>query len=372
MLAKRVIHLLPSPTMMLDTKAKELQGQGTPIINLTAGEPDFQTPQHIKNAAIQAIEQGITRYTSPQGILALRQAIVQKFEKENNIRYEPSEIIVGAGSKQILYTAFQVLCDIDDEVLIPLPTWSTFVEQVKLAGGKPVLIKLQPPFKMTATAIEKHITTKTKILLLNSPSNPTGTMIDDNELKKIAKLAVEKNLWIISDEIYEKLIYTNNHLSIASLNEKVKSHTITIGGVSKSYAMTGWRLGYAGGPKEVITAMAALAALKEEQQSVNEMKNAFMQRRTYLLEQFATMPQFSVIAPEGAFYLFVSVEKLLGKTYQTSSAWCKALLEKAHVAVVPGEAFLYPGYFRLSFAASMEDLKKAVEKMKNFITIYET
>lgn len=383
-LSKRITTLTPSPTISLDTNVKALKEQGHPIINLGVGEPDFDTPSHIKKAANEALEKGFTKYASPQGIEELRSAIADKFHRDNNIGYEPSEIIVGAGSKQLLYSAFQVLCDQNDEVIIPIPAWLTFVEQVKLAGGKPVLVELQPPFKVTADAIAKYITKKTKILLLNSPSNPTGAMIDPAELEKIVELVLKHKLWVISDEIYEKLIYTQRHISIASLNEKIKSRTITMNGFSKSYAMTGWRIGFAGGPKEVITAMTglqsqtvgnvpvflqkgALEALKAEQTSVQEMHQEFAKRREFLIRSCLEIRGLSFPDPEGAFYFFVSIEKLLGKKYKTATEWCEALLQQENVAVVPGEAFLKPGYFRLSFAASMEDLEEAVERIKKFI-----
>jgi len=383
-LAKRILTLAPSPTVAIDTKAKALKQQGIPILNMGIGEPDFDTPLHIKQAAIAAIEHDSIKYAAPQGMIELRKVIADKFHKDNNISYEPSQIIVGAGSKQLLYSAFQVLCDKGDEVIIPVPTWSTFIEQVKLAEGTPVLLPLKPPFKLTAKDLEKQLTKKTKIILLNSPSNPTGAMIDKEELEKIGKLAVDHKLWIISDEIYENILYTNKHYSIASFNDQLKEQTITMNGVSKSYAMTGWRLGYAGGPQHVIDAMtslqsqtignvptfiqqAAITALSADQASVRAMHSEFANRRAFLIKAFSTIEQLSFTEPEGAFYLFVSVEKLLGKQYPTATAWCEALLEKEGIAIVPGEAFVYPGYFRLSFAASMEDLQKAVEKITDFI-----
>lgn len=383
-LAKRITNLIPSPTMAIDTKAKALKKQGFPIINLSAGEPDFATPTHIKKAGIEAIKKGFTRYTSTQGIVELRELVAQKFLKENKILYDSSQIVIGVGSKQLLYTAFQVLCDTDDEVIIPIPNWSTFVEQAKLASGKPVFVKLTAPWKLTAHDIEKITTKKTKIIVLNSPSNPTSAMIDQDELQKIANLAVTNKLWVISDEIYEKLIYTAKHVSIAALNESIKERTITISGVSKSYAMTGWRLGYAGGPKEIINAMnslqgqiisspnaisqmAALTALEAEQSSIKDMQAKFAKRRDYLIQELKKIKQISFTIPEGAFYFFVSIEKVLNTTYPTSEKWCEGFLEKEYVALIPGEAFLYPGYFRLSFAASIEDLKEAIVRIKRFI-----
>lgn len=384
MFAKRVLHLLPSPTMMLDTRAKALRRQGVSIINLTAGEPDYQTPDVIKQAAIQAIRDDFTYYTAPEGIFALREVIAEKFKKQNGITYEPAQIIVGAGSKQMLYMAFQALCDKGDEVLMATPSWSSFVEQVKLAQGKPVLIKLRPPFKLTAADIEKAITEKTKILLLNSPSNPTGAMIEKSELKKIAKLILKHNLWVITDEVYETITYGQKHTSIASLSKAIKEHTITINGVSKAFAMTGWRLGYAGGPRNIIRAMtimqshmtsnansiaqmAALQSLQSNSDITSPMRKSFNKRRTYLIKEFSEIPEISFLEPEGAFYFFISIKALLGGKYKTATEWCDALLKDEQVAVIPGEAFLYPGYIRISFTAPTATLKEAMSRIKRFI-----
>jgi len=384
MFSKRAQELATSPTIAIDVKAKAFKQQGIPVINLSVGEPNFQTPENIKEAAIQAIKKGFTLYTAPEGILELRKAIAEKFEKDNKLTYDPSQIIVGVGAKEISYLAFQVLCDKGDEVIIPVPAWNTFVEQVKLAEGTPVLIDLKPPFKITASDITKAITAKTKIILLNSPSNPTGAMIDQEELKKIADIAVEKHIFIIADEIYEKLVYTQKHVSIASFNEKIKELTITINGASKAYAMTGWRVGYAAGPKEIIDKMKALQsqlvahtssisqmavveALTGDQSSIETMREAFAKRRLFCMEELDKLSELEYTKPEGAFYFYISVKKLLGGKYKTSSEWAEALLEKEKVAVVPGEAFFYPGYIRMSYAASDEDLKEALKRIKKFI-----
>lgn len=376
--------MAPSPTVAVDVKAKEFKRKGIPVINLSAGEPNFVTPDNIKKAAEKALKDGHTFYTSPAGIVELREAIAKKLQKENNISYDPSQIMVGVGNKEIIYCIFQVLCNKGDEVILPIPTWSTFVEQIKLAEGTPVFIKLKPPFKLTAQDVKKAITQKTKILLLNSPSNPTGAMIDPEELKKIAQLAVKNNILVVSDEIYEKLTYTQKHISIASLNEEIKQLTLTCNGVSKSYAMTGWRVGYAAGPKEIITKMIALQgqmltqtasisqyasveALTGDQSSIETMRKAFAKRRIFCMKQLDKMAELSYSKPEGAFYLFFSVEKLLGKTYPTSAAWAEALLEQEKVALVPGEGFFAPGYIRMSYAASDEDLKEAFIRIKRFI-----
>lgn len=389
MFAKRVQALAPSLTMAIDAKAKAFKKAGVPVINLSVGEPNFQTPEHIKEAAHRAIRDGFTFYTAAEGMLELRSAIAAKFKKDNHIDYDPSQIIVGVGSKQLLYSAFQILCDNGDEVIIPLPAWGTFGEQVRLADGKPIFIKLEPPFKLTAAAVQKVLTKKTKILLLNSPSNPTGAMIDPDELEKIAALAVKEKFFIITDEIYEKLVYTQKHVSIASLNEQIKERTITISGVSKSYAMTGWRIGYAGGPQKIMAAMkalqsqivshapsisqiAALEAFHGDQTVIAQMKESFQERRAFCIEALAKIDTISFTQPEGAFYFFFSVEKMLGEKYPTATAWAEALLEKEKVAVVPGEAFLYPGYIRMSYAASLDNLKEAMKKIKRFISNIST
>lgn len=384
MFSKRIQNLLPSPTMAVDVKAKAFKRQGIPVINLSVGEPNFQTPENIKKAAIKAINDGHTFYTAPEGILELREAIAKKIEKENHVSYDPSQIIVGVGSKNLLYCIFQVLCDKGDEVIIPVPAWNTFGEQVKLADATPVFLTMRPPFKLTANDLTKAITPKTKIILLNTPSNPTGAMIDKEELQKIADLAVANNIFIVTDEIYEKLTYTQEHVSIASHSEKIKALTIMSNGMSKTYAMTGWRVGYAAGPTEIISKMkalqsqllahtssisqyASLEALIGDQTSIEKMIQAFAKRREFCIKEFSKIDGITFVEPEGAFYLFISIERLLNKKYPTSSAWAEGLLDQEKVAVVSGEAFLYPGYVRISYAASDEDLKEAVKRIKKFI-----
>ncbi len=386
-ISKRAKNLLPSATLLLDAQVKELQAAGVAVINLTLGEPDFTTPKHIQNAAIKALRQGFTHYTATAGIIGLRQAIAGKFKQDNGIFYQPSEIVVGVGSKQLLYHAFQVLAEKGDEVLIPVPTWSTYVEQVRLAEAKPVLVRLAPPFKLTAADLEKRLSPKTKIILLNTPANPTGAMIEKKELAKIARLAVKRKIFIVSDEIYEKIIYGAKQYSIASFNEEIKKITITINGFSKAYAMTGWRIGYAAGPKEVIEAMVSLqsqttsntssiaqkaaeVALTGTQEPVEKMRKEFQKRRQYLIKELSKIRKLSFTQPEGAFYFFIDIRKLLGKKYQTSGQWTSGLLQETKVAIVPGEAFLYPGYVRLSFTVSMADIREAVIRIKKFVEKY--
>ncbi|NTU73220.1 pyridoxal phosphate-dependent aminotransferase [Candidatus Roizmanbacteria bacterium] len=374
-------NLTPSPTLALDAKVKALQSHGQSILNFSLGEPNFSTPTNICEAATRAIYEGLTHYTAVAGLPTLREAIVEKLWRENKVRYSPAEIIVSVGAKMVLYLAFQVLLNPGDEVLVPTPTWSTYIEQIKMAGGIPVFAPLRPPFKLRAVDLQKHITSHTKVILLNSPSNPTGAIIDEEELEKIGELAIKNNLIIISDEIYDKIVYRSMPLSIAALSPEIQSRTIIINGLSKAYAMTGWRVGYAAGPREIIDTMvalqgqttsntcsvaqaAAIEALCGTQESIMYMVQEFAERRNYLLD---ALKDLTFVPPEGAFYLFVSVEKYLNKKVPSSSQWCEALLEQERVAVVPGEAFLYPGYFRMSFAASMKDLKKGVQHITRFI-----
>lgn len=383
MISKRAQILMPSPTLLLDAKVKKMQAEGIKVINLTLGEPDFETPAYIKKGAIKAINDGFTHYTNTAGILELRTAISKKYFKENGVLYSPSEIIVGTGSKQLLYCLFQVILDKNDEVIIPLPTWSTYVEQIKLAGGKVIFAKLKPPFKLTLGDLKNKITSKTKAVLINSPSNPTGAVIEKKELEKIAKYLTEKNILIISDEIYEKIIYEKEHVSVCLFGKKVIKNSIIVNGVSKAYAMTGWRIGFALGPKNIIEKMvdlqsqmtsnassigqiAALYAISKSQKETERMRDEFMKRRNKIYKKLKTIKNLDVIKPEGAFYFFVGIQKPLNEKYKTSLDFCSDLLEKEKVAVVPGEAFLYPNYFRLSFAASFDLLEKAAERIKIF------
>ncbi len=390
MLSRRIQALAPSPTLALDARVKLIQAQGIKVVNLGLGEPDFPSSNTAKQGAIDALAQNFTHYTPAAGIPQLRQAIAHKLASENNLNYSPDEIVVSVGTKQLLYNAFQVLCNPGDEVLVATPTWSTYLEQIKLAEAVPVLIPLTAPFQLTAAEVADHITPQTKVLVLNSPANPTGAMISPTELVKIAKLAVEKKLLVVSDEIYEKIIYTQAHVSIASLNPEIKARTLTVNGFSKAYAMTGWRIGYAAGPADIIKGLvalqgqvnsgtssisqyAALAALEGDQTSVSEMCAEFAARREMVLKKLAKISQLIVQEPEGAFYLFVSLAKILnqpqpnGRTYSTSAAWCQALLEETRVAVVPGEAFEMPGFFRLSFATSRTELTTGLKNISTFV-----
>lgn len=383
-LSKLALSLTPSPIFALNARVEELQKKGIPVVNLCIGEPDFATPTPIQKAAYQAIKDGYTHYSLGAGIRELREAIALKLAQDNKLKYKSDEIVVTQGTKSALYLIFLAVLNRGDEVLIPAPCWSSYVEMVNVAGGKPVLLKLKPPFRLTEADLKRKISRKTKIILLNSPSNPTGVMVEQAELEKIADLVIERNLLLVSDEIYEKLTYGKPFISIASLKKDILRRTITVNGYSKAYAMTGWRIGYAAGPLAIISAVSGLQsqiassavtfvqksgidALTSDQADLFRMQKEFSIRRDYIVSEFSKMPKISFTPPDGAFYLFVAVKKMLGGKYKTSTDWCEALLVKQKIAVTPGEAFFYPGYFRLSFASSMENLKKAVEGINRFI-----
>jgi len=387
-LSKRVKQLAPSATLAITAKAKALKQQGVDVVGLGAGEPDFNTPEHIMKAAIEAMKAGHTKYTASGGIPELKQAIIEKLERDNGLRYEPAQIIVTVGAKHALYNLFQVLLDEGDEVIIPSPYWVSYEEQVKLAGGVPVIIegKEERQFKITPEQLKEAITDRTKAMLINSPSNPTGMVYSGEELKAIGKVCVDHDVLIVSDEIYEHLIYGDEkHVSMASLGPEFYDRTVIINGVSKTYSMTGWRIGFAAGPKELIQAMTdlsshstsnptsiaqygAIAAFSGTHEPVEEMKKAFKERRDYVMERIRRIPGFSCQTPAGAFYAFINIREALERSgYQTTDEWAKALLEQSHVAVVPGSAFGSKDHIRISYATSKEQLEKAFDRIENFV-----
>lgn len=396
LLNKKIQQISPSSTLYIEAKAKQMKTHGIDVISLSAGEPDFDTPDEIKNKAKLSIDQGFTKYTPSSGILELKNAICEKLKKENNLDYSTSEIIVSCGAKHSLYNIFQVLCNEDDEVILPSPYWVSYLEQIKLASAKPVIVETlkKNNFKITKNELKKAITSKTKLFILNSPNNPTGAVYSKNELEEIAQVLVEKNIFCISDEIYEKLIYDNKvHISIASLNNAIKELCLIVNGVSKTYAMTGWRIGYLSGKKEIISAIdtlqshstsnpcsisqkAALEAFSYSSQKIEIMKNEFEKRRNYMCDFFNTFSNLSCIKPEGAFYLFVDISKLLGKSFfgkkiKSAADLAEYLLEKAKVAVVPGEGFGKNDHIRLSYATSMENIINACNRIKEALKILE-
>ncbi|MEH7224317.1 pyridoxal phosphate-dependent aminotransferase [Bacillus sp. JJ1566] len=387
-LANRVAALTPSSTLAITAKAKELKAAGHDVIGLGAGEPDFNTPDYIIESAVKAMKEGHTKYTPSAGLPALKQSICKKLLNDQQIEYKANEVIVGSGAKFVLYALFQVLLNKDDEVIIPTPYWVSYPEQVKLAEGVPVYVegKEENNFKVTIEQLEAAITDKTVALILNSPSNPTGMLYSKEELQAIGELCVKHNVWIVSDEIYEKLVYFGaTHTSIAQVSEEVKAKTIIINGLSKSHSMTGWRIGYAAGPQEIIKSMtdlsshsisnptsiaqyAALAAYEGNQEPVETMRQAFEQRLDVIYDKLVNIPGMSCIKPQGAFYLFPNAKKCAELTgYNNVDDFAKALLEEALVAVVPGSGFGAPENMRLSYATSLDQLEEAIKRIHTFV-----
>ena len=381
-------RIKPSPTIAVTQKARELRAAGNDVIGLGAGEPDFDTPNNIKNAAIKAIKKGETKYTAVDGTPALKKAVVGKFKRENNLNYSTDQITVGTGGKQVLYNAFMATLNKGDEVIIPAPFWVSYPDMVLLAGGKPKIVKCteQEGFKLTVKKLKKAISKKTKWVILNSPSNPTGAGYTKKEILTLAKVLIRnKKVYILSDDIYEHVRYDNfNFFTIAQIS-KLKERTLTMNGVSKSYAMTGWRIGYAAGPKEIIKAIgkiqsqstsnpssisqaAAVEALNGNQGFIKKRSNAFKARRDFVVKSLNSIKGISCLKPNGAFYVFPSCKGLLNKKtkLKTDTDFVKKLLEKENVAVVQGSAFGLDGYFRISYATSMKNLKKAMKRVKSF------
>ena len=381
-------RIKPSPTIAVTQKARELKAAGKDVIGLGAGEPDFDTPENIKQAAVNAINRGDTKYTAVDGTPDLKKAIANKFKRENNLEYTANEITVGTGGKQVIYNTFMATLNKGDEVIIPAPYWVSYPDMVLLAGGNPKIVKCNENdgFKLTPKNLKKAITKKTKWLILNSPSNPTGASYTKEEIEALSEVLIKnKNIHILSDDIYEHITYDNfNFFTIAQVS-KLKNRTLTMNGVSKSYAMTGWRIGYAAGPKEIIKAIskiqsqstsnpssisqaAAVEALNGTQDFIQERSNAFKERRDFVVNSLNNIKGISCLKPSGAFYVFPSCKKLLGKKtkLKTDTDFVEKLLEKANVAVVQGSAFGLDGYFRISYATSMQKLKIAIERIKFF------
>lgn len=387
-LASRVKTLTPSTTLAITAKAKQMKDSGIDIIGLGAGEPDFNTPENILDAAIQSMREGKTRYTPSGGLLDLKDAVISKLQRDQQLTYERNEIMIGIGAKHVLYTLFQVILDTDDEVIIPTPYWVSYPEQVKLAGGVPVHIEgdAAAQFKVTAEQIKEAVTPKTKAVIINSPGNPTGMIYSKEELEEIVKVCEEKDIWIVSDEIYEKLIYGGEeHVSPAQMSEAAKSRTFIINGVSKSHAMTGWRIGYIAGDAEVVTAMtnlashstsnptttsqyAAIEAYNGPQDTVEVMRKDFEARLDRVYPQLAAIPGFNVIKPQGAFYLLPEVTEALERTgYANVDDFATALLTEANVAIIPGSGFGSPNTIRLSYATSIDLIEEAIRRIHKFV-----
>jgi aspartate aminotransferase len=392
MISRRAKLLKPSPTLAITAKEKELRAQGLDIVGFGAGEPDFDTPMHIKKAAIDAILDGYTKYTPAAGSEELKDAIIAKFKKDNDLEYKRDEVIVTCGGKHALYSLFQTIFEEGDEVIIPTPYWVSYPAMVELAGATPVFVETheEEEYQLTAESLKNCITSKTKGIVLNYPSNPCGSVYSLQNLEQIGKLAVENGIYLISDEIYDKIVYDGyTHTSIASLGGPIKDVTIITHAVSKTYSMTGWRIGFAAGKKEVIQAMsniqsqstsnptsisqkAAVAALTGPQDSVGMMVSEFKKRRDFFVDGLNSIDGVSCFNPKGAFYVFPSFRELVGRTYKgrkitSVSQWTGVLLEDFHVAVVPGVEFGKEGYIRLSFATSMAVIEKGLQRIRRAV-----
>ena len=384
--------IAPSATVAVDTLAKQMKADGIDVIGFGAGEPDFPTPDSIKVAAIKAISDNQTRYTPAAGIMPLRNAICQWMKREYGVDYQPSQICVSSGAKHNVFIALQAICNPGDEVILPAPYWVTYEEAIKMTGAVPVVINTteQTRFKVTPEMLEQAITPKTKALILTNPSNPTGMLYSKKELEAIAQVVLKHDLYVISDEIYDKLVYVGEFTCFATLGEEIKQRTITINGASKSFAMTGWRIGFAAANEEISKAMAnylshstgnpcsvsqyaALEAYSTQEDLLTKMQLAYARRRKYFLERIKKLKDVSCLEPDGAFYIFMNIKGLLGRTIQgvtinSSADFAQALLEKGLVAVVPGEAFGAPGYVRWSYATSMENIREGLDRLEKFLS----
>ena len=382
-LAARISEVSPSLTLAITAKAKAMMAEGLNVCSFSAGEPDFPTPVHICEAAKQAIDEGKTRYGAVTGELRLRQAIAKKLQNKNGLCYGAENIIVTNGGKHSLYGLMQAIIEAGDEVIIPVPYWLSYPEMVKLAGGTPIFIETTAAnnYRITPEQLKSTITEKTKLLVFNSPSNPTGTVYPPEEVKAIADIVVEQDILVVSDEIYENILYDDaEHLSIGAVNPEIFKRTITSNGFAKSYSMTGWRLGYAAGPLEIIKAMAkiqghstsnvcsfaqygAIAALESSQDCVQQMVNAFTKRREFIYQAINDIPALSCPKPDGAFYVFVDISK----TGLKSLEFCNSLLDSYQVATIPGIAFGADDCIRISYATSMDTIKQGIERLSKFV-----
>ncbi len=381
----------PSPTLFLDAKFKQMKKEGIPVVGFGAGEPDFATPENINKAAIAAIENGFTKYTPASGTVELKQAICKKFKDDCGLDFGIENIVVSNGAKHSLTNIFMAICEKGDEVIIPAPFWVSYPEMVKMAGGVPKFLNTteENDFKFSPEELEAAITSKTRALILNTPSNPTGMVYTEDVLRKIADIAVKHNIYVILDEIYEKLIYEGEHISIATFGEEIKNLTIIVNGMAKAYAMTGWRIGYTASNAAVAKAMsniqshatsnpnsiaqaASVEALLGDQSSICVMRAEYIKRRDYMVDRINSIDGISCRKPNGAFYIFMNVKDLLGKerygkVFNTASELCDDILERALVAMVPSEGFGIDGYVRLSYATSMENIKEGLDRIEKYI-----
>ena len=391
-LSKKHAGLADSVTLAINAMAKQMKLEGANIISFGVGEPDFDTPDNIREAGIKAIKEGRTRYTAASGILELKETICNKLKDDNQLDYSPENIVVSNGAKHSLFNALQAICNPGDEIIVPIPYWVSYPEMIKMADAVPVFIDCSEKneFKLEIAELIKAITPKTKALLLNSPSNPTGSIYSKNELEVIAQVAIDNNILIIADEIYEKLVYDNEkHISIASLNDKVKDITIVVNGVSKAYAMTGWRIGYTASNTEIANLMskiqshstsnpntiaqhASVEGIKNSDASIEKMRISFDERRKYMVNRINKMNKLSCIVPKGAFYVMLNISKLIGKEIEgriinNSLDFAEIVISKANVAVVPGSAFGADSFARLSYANSIENIKEGLDRIEKLI-----
>ena len=390
-LSQNALQITPSMTLEITAKAKQLKAQGVDVIDFGVGEPDFDTSDYIKEAAIDAIKKGYTKYTPSSGISELKKAVCNKLLKDNSLKYQPEQIVISNGAKHSIYNALCAILNPDDEVIIPVPYWLSYPEMVRLAYGKPVFVKTKAEndFKITAEELKNAITSKTKALILNTPNNPTGSVYTKEELEELAKIIEEANIFVISDEIYEKLIYEGSHISIASLNEKIKELTILVNGMSKAYAMTGWRIGYTASSLEIAKVMsniqshttsnpnsiaqyASVAALSGDETVIKRMAEEFNKRRVYMVERLNKIKGLKSNKPQGAFYIMVNIDEYIGKEIKGkiirgSIDFANALIEGANVAVVPALPFGMDNYIRISYATSIENIEKGLNRIEEFL-----
>ncbi|MEQ8221370.1 MAG: pyridoxal phosphate-dependent aminotransferase [Candidatus Eremiobacterota bacterium] len=381
MKSEKINRISPSVTIEITTIAKELKRQGKDVVLLAAGEPDFPSPDHVKAGAIKAIENNFTTYTETAGIPELKEAICKKFFRDNGLSYKPEEIMVNCGSKHAIYLALQCLLSHGDKVLMSLPCWNSYIEQVKLAEGEPLLINSREDMSLDIDKLKDFVTDEVKILLLNSPCNPTGHVFTEKELKAIGEIALtHKDLFILSDEVYEYFIYEGKHVSLTKIFPELKNRTVIVNSVSKSYSMPGWRIGYAAGPKELISAMtalqghitsnpssisqiAAMKAIDGDQSCVKHMFHEFSRRRDFVIDKLNKLPMITCSPPKGAFYAFIDISK----TGMDSRSFARKLLEEELVALVPGIAFGYDNFVRLSFASAYKELERGMERIERFM-----
>lgn len=390
-LSRRASQVEESVTLAMTEKANQMRARGVDVISFSAGEPDFDTPEHIKKAALEALAKGYTKYTAATGLPALRKAVAAKFLRDNSLSYDPSQIVVSCGAKHSIYNVLQAVLEEGDEAIIPAPYWVSYPEMVKCAGASPVIVPTTEAegFKLRPDRLRAAVTPRTKLLILCSPSNPTGAVYTAEELRALADVAVEKDLLVLSDEIYEKLCYGVPFASIAAARPEMMERTVVVNGASKAYSMTGWRIGYAAGPREIMAAVgrmqsqstsnatsiaqyAALAALEGDQSCVETMRREYARRRDAVVARLRAMPGITCAEPHGAFYVFPRVAALYGKRGEGrpvsgSVAFAEALLEKAHIAVVPGSGFGNDEHIRLSYATSMEKIQAGLDRLEKFV-----